>query len=47
MKDSTSVSLGWLAQRLQMGATGSVALLVKRFRATAGRFHSRNSGFQT
>lgn len=47
MKDTTSVSLAWLAQRLQMGATDSVASLLSRFRATGGRFHARNSGFRT
>jgi putative transposase len=40
MKDTTSVSLSWLAQRLQMGATASVASLLSRFR-------KRNSGFRT
>jgi putative transposase len=47
MKDSTSVSLSWLAQRLQMGATDSVASLISRYRASGGRFHAGNSGFRT
>lgn len=33
MKETTSVSLGWLAKRLQLGATDSVASLLTRFRA--------------
>jgi hypothetical protein len=33
MKDATSVSLDWLAQWLQMGATASVSSLLTRFRA--------------
>ena len=36
MKRTTSVSLAWLAQRLQMGATDSVASLLTRFRAAGG-----------
>ncbi len=40
MKEATSVTLGWLAERLQMGATDSVASLLTRFR-------TRNSGFRT
>ena len=40
MKDTTSVSLGWLAQRLEMGATDSVASLLTRFR-------TKGSGFRT
>jgi putative transposase len=47
MKDTTSVSLGWLAQRLEMGAPASIGSLLCRFRASGGRFHARNSGFQT
>ncbi len=47
MKDTTSVSLAWLAQRLQMGAPDSVASLLSRFRSSGGQFHARNSGFRT
>jgi len=47
MKDTTSVSLGWLAQRLQMGATDSVASLLTRFRARNGRLLAADSGFRT
>jgi putative transposase len=47
MKDTTSVSLGWLAQRLQMGATDSVASLLTRYRASGGRPREADSGFRT
>jgi putative transposase len=47
MRDTTSVSHVWLAQRLQMGAPGSIASLLCRFRATDGQFHARNSDFHT
>lgn len=47
MKETTSVSLGWLAQRLQMGATDSIASLLTRFRARGGRPRAENSGFRT
>ena len=33
MKTVTSVSNGWLADRLQMGVPGSVTQYVRRFRA--------------
>ncbi len=36
MKTVTSVSNGWLADRLQMGAPGSVTQYVRRFRAAGG-----------
>ena len=47
MKDTTSVSLGWLAQRLQMGATDSVASLLTRYRAREAQPRETSSGFQT
>jgi hypothetical protein len=34
LKATTSVSMGWLAQRLQLGATDSVGSLLHRFRAS-------------
>ena len=36
MKRTTSVSIGWLAQRLEMGATDSVGSLLHRFRVSGG-----------
>ena len=36
MKMTTSVSNGWLAQRLQTGAVGSLGSLLTRFRAAGG-----------
>jgi hypothetical protein len=47
MKDTTSVSLGWLARRLQMGATDSIASLLTRFRALREQSRTKNSGFRT
>jgi hypothetical protein len=36
LKRTTSVSLGWPAHRLEMGATESVGSLLHRFRASGG-----------
>jgi len=47
MKDTTSVSLGWPVQRIQMGATDSIASLLTRFRARDERLLPVDSGFQT
>jgi putative transposase len=51
MKQTTSVSLAWLAQRLQMGATDSVASLLHRFRRSGATeqptFKAALSGFRT
>ncbi len=51
MKATSSVSLAWLAHRLQMGATDSVASLLHRFCARGGTatpaFKAALSGFRT
>ena len=36
LKETTSVSMAWLAQRLQTGATDSVGSLLTRIRAAGG-----------
>jgi putative transposase len=36
LKRTTSVSIGWLAQRLEMGSTDSVGSLLHRFRVSGG-----------
>ncbi len=36
LQETTSGSMAWLAQRLQMGATDSVGSLLTRFRAAGG-----------
>jgi hypothetical protein len=36
LKRTTSVSIGWLAQRLEMGAPDSVGSLLHRFRVSGG-----------
>lgn len=51
LKETTSVSRAWLAQRLQMGASDSLSSLLHRFRASGGTeqepFKSILSGFRT
>lgn len=41
MKEATSVSMAWLAQRLQMGVPDSVGSLLTRFRAAGGAAAAR------
>ncbi len=36
LKRTTSVSISWLARRLEMGAPGSVGSLLHRFRVSGG-----------